>query len=516
MLGPIGGFHVEPMARAVYDHGYEVIVGGPVWADVRDSHIRHHPIPVSVRTWPTARWLRRLLRETQPDVVHAHWMPTAATRAALRCQPARRIGLGFGCVSGEPASEARLAVRRTPRRHADGLLGCSRTGARGSRRAGRSHGAAQLGRRPRGVLSAHRQPGRGPPSSRPAAGADDPEPAIGRRCLQHRDHRPCLRPGGRRAQRCHAGAPARRSREDDGLGALRHPERVRTVGRVPHEQMADYYRAADVCVSIASSDSSPRSVWEAMACGAPCVLSDLPWVHELIKDEEHALVVLIDDEAVAEAMRRLLDDRPLASRIRVDARRLVEEHRDSGGETERLCAIYEQVAREGGHRSRLPRALGPAAGAAGTAQAVVRRALAWRGHRGDDGPRVIRTARLASRLGGRPLDPMLRGRRSGSVASWTRRCQHRRGTPAIWPVLHAVCVPCLVRSEYACGACAIGRSSLGWAAASRSRKASRYARRGASGWTSRSPSTSTRRWTVRRSHVRATRAHRAIRDAPHH
>ena len=33
MLGPIGGFHVEPMARAVYDHGYEVIVGGPVWAE---------------------------------------------------------------------------------------------------------------------------------------------------------------------------------------------------------------------------------------------------------------------------------------------------------------------------------------------------------------------------------------------------------------------------------------------------------------------------------------------------
>ena len=70
------------------------------------------------------------------------------------------------------------------------------------------------------------------------------------------------------------------------LGPLRHAGRVRVVGRVPHELMADYYGAADVCVSIASSDSSPRSVWEAMACGAPCVLSDIPWVRELIERRE--------------------------------------------------------------------------------------------------------------------------------------------------------------------------------------------------------------------------------------
>ena len=169
------------------------------------------------------------------------------------------------------------------------------------------------------------------------------------------------------------------------LGPLRHPERVRTVGRVPYEAIADYYRAADVCVSLASTDSSPRSVWEAMACGAPCVLSDIPWVRELITHEEHALIVPIDAEALAEALRRLLDDRSLAGRIRIDARRLVEEHRDRDREMERLCAIYEQVAREGGRRSRLPRALGPAAGAAGTAEAVVRRVLSRRGYREDAG-----------------------------------------------------------------------------------------------------------------------------------
>jgi hypothetical protein len=95
--------------------------------------------------------------------------------------------------------------------------------------------------------------------------------------------------------------------------------------------------------------------------------------------------VPIDEAAVAGSVRRLLDDRALAGRISADARRLVEEHRDRDRETQRLCAIYEQVALEGGRRSRLPRALGPAAGAAGTAQALVRRAVARGGHGGDAG-----------------------------------------------------------------------------------------------------------------------------------
>ena len=85
------------------------------------------------------------------------------------------------------------------------------------------------------------------------------------------------------------------------------------MGHVPYEQMAAYYQAADVCVSIPSSDSSPRSVWEAMACGCPVVVSDLPWVHELIEPGCDALTVPIDAGALALAIDRILGDRELAA-----------------------------------------------------------------------------------------------------------------------------------------------------------------------------------------------------------
>jgi glycosyltransferase involved in cell wall biosynthesis len=115
---------------------------------------------------------------------------------------------------------------------------------------------------------------------------------------------------------------------------------VHVVGHVDYERMAAYYRVADVCVSIASSDSAPRSVFEAMACGAPCVLSDLPWVHEQIGDGREALIVPIERAAVSTAIRRLLDD---PDGIAGRARALVEREHDSAVQMDRLAAAYRSL-----------------------------------------------------------------------------------------------------------------------------------------------------------------------------
>ena len=66
--------------------------------------------------------MRRLLRETRPDVVHAHWMPIAGLGAPVRRQPARRLGLGIRPLPSHPAQ--RWAYRHVVR-HADVLMGSS-------------------------------------------------------------------------------------------------------------------------------------------------------------------------------------------------------------------------------------------------------------------------------------------------------------------------------------------------------------------------------------------------------
>jgi glycosyltransferase involved in cell wall biosynthesis len=128
------------------------------------------------------------------------------------------------------------------------------------------------------------------------------------------------------------------------VGPLRHPDRVHIVGHVPYKQMVDWYHASDVCVSIASSDSSPRSVWEAVASGTPCVVSDLPWVHELMVAGRDALVVPIAVQPVAAAIRRIVEDPALADHLAGNGRRLVAAHHDQAVEMDRVADSYRKLA----------------------------------------------------------------------------------------------------------------------------------------------------------------------------
>jgi glycosyltransferase involved in cell wall biosynthesis len=107
-------------------------------------------------------------------------------------------------------------------------------------------------------------------------------------------------------------------------------DRVRIVDEVPYEKMPALYRTADVTLSIPSSDGAPMSVLEAMACGSPTVVCDLPSLREWVSDGDTGLLVdPMDVAAIARSLRRVLDDAPLRDRMRRNAR-------------ERVCARASQ------------------------------------------------------------------------------------------------------------------------------------------------------------------------------
>ena len=349
MLGPVNHPHVEHLALAMRERGLDVAAAGNAEPDLPPSQLPGAGIPVvdappaPRRTAAGAaahvRWIRRLDRELRPDVVHAHWLCGYAAFAALAgASPLVAMAWGSDVLRADRIRTFanRIALRRSRIAMADSRALLERLVALGARREATVllnwgvdldaftpvNGARPELRRQLGLA-----PGPVVLSPRSLTPVYNPETILAAFALVAE-----TRPDAQLVMK-HMGAGER----------LAVAPRVHLVGHVPYERMASYYQAADVCVSIPSSDSSPRSVWEAMACGCPVIVSDLPWVHELIERERDALVVPIDAHALACAIERVLGGGELAAGLSRRGRLLAETHRDHRAEMDRLADVYRRL-----------------------------------------------------------------------------------------------------------------------------------------------------------------------------
>ena len=109
--------------------------------------------------------------------------------------------------------------------------------------------------------------------------------------------------------------------------------------------IAEGYAAADIAVSVPSSDGTPSSVLEAMACGAAPILSDLPSLHEWVRDGQEGLFVPAGDGgALAAAILRLVSDDGLRERLRANSLTVIADRADRVKRMRRAEEIYETLA----------------------------------------------------------------------------------------------------------------------------------------------------------------------------
>jgi len=91
------------------------------------------------------------------------------------------------------------------------------------------------------------------------------------------------------------------------------------AGRAPEGKLADYYRLADVFVlpSIYKTEAFGIVLLEAMACGVPCIGTDVSGTRHVL---ENAGIVVraADAKALADAIGKVLLDRQLAKRLGQD------------------------------------------------------------------------------------------------------------------------------------------------------------------------------------------------------
>jgi glycosyltransferase involved in cell wall biosynthesis len=135
-----------------------------------------------------------------------------------------------------------------------------------------------------------------------------------------------------------------------------HVRRLDLEGRVKltgetllQERITEFMHAGDVyvlpCVRAADGDVDglPQMLVEAMACGLPAISTRLAGIPDLVRHEETGLLVEPHDAAgLADAIERLMRDRPLAARLAAAGRRWVEERFDLATCLEPLIERYRR------------------------------------------------------------------------------------------------------------------------------------------------------------------------------
>lgn len=348
--------HTQRWVRYFAQRGHDVHLVGPNPLETTlPEGIAFHDLTrvTNRRKFRFVLWsytLRRLLRTIQPDVLHAHQVTGAGwLGAATGFHPFLVTSWGSDLLISAKRSPTQKRLARWVLRQADHITCVSETLA---------EAALELGADPQRVEVA-------------LWGVDtdvfhpDPSPRLGsgpRQVLSIRAVRPIYNPlviasaipivvarvpDARFIVRTYSVddslfAEFRKCVDLTGVSGA-----VDFVGDVPSDhEIADLYRRSEVVVSVPSSDGTPQSVLEAMACGAVPVLSDLPSLRLWVQHEHEALFVPVGDfEALAEAIVRLLTDPDLRAKMRSAALQMVHERADSAILMAHNEAVYKSLAK---------------------------------------------------------------------------------------------------------------------------------------------------------------------------
>jgi glycosyltransferase involved in cell wall biosynthesis len=343
-VGPYNSPHLEDLALAMKERGHVVRAAGTPWGGLPEGRLAGQGIPAEELKVPSTLALRKLIQEFRPDVVHAHWMPFVTLAALAGARPLVASAWGSDVYDGglRRRLSIRLALRRTAVAMSDSDDLTNRLRALGPR----SLRTMVLNW---GVdLATIRPPSEGERLALKERFGLKPGHVI----LSPRGLKDVYNPDlvlaaykNVRTKAPNAQLVIKHTTADELVDpSLRDEPGVRVIGRLREEEMTDLFRAADVTVSVPRSDSSPRSVWEAMASGSAVVVSDLPWVHELIRDGQEATVVAPEPGPLAAAIEGLLAGDERRREMVAAARQLVEQYRDRDTELGRLEACYRELS----------------------------------------------------------------------------------------------------------------------------------------------------------------------------
>lgn len=116
-------------------------------------------------------------------------------------------------------------------------------------------------------------------------------------------------------------------------------------GTVSHDRLPDLLRGANAFVLPSYSEGHPKALLEAMACGLPVVVSDIPGNRSVVEPDANGLIFPAgDDTRLAEQLATILGDRAQATRLGRAAHATIAQHYDLDNLVGREVALLRDLA----------------------------------------------------------------------------------------------------------------------------------------------------------------------------
>jgi glycosyltransferase involved in cell wall biosynthesis len=296
-----------------------------------------------------ARDLRRVARAVEADVIHAGPVNTCgyvAVRSGFR--PILAMSWGFDLQEDAPRNIWWRTVTRYTLKSSTFFTCDAKVTARLAVKYGMSRDRMSLF--PWGVDLEHFAPAR---TVKRPKGATGRFVVLCNRSWEPRYGVDCVARGFAQAARRDpqlalvlVGEGSQGSRIRETLARAGVTERVEFPGTVSQETLPDWYRMADVYVSASHVDGSSVSLMEALACGTPALVSDIPANREWVEDGANGWIFPDGDaEMLANRLVEIAGRRGDLPGFGQRARQTAEKKADWGKNFPILLHSYEETVR---------------------------------------------------------------------------------------------------------------------------------------------------------------------------
>ena len=130
-----------------------------------------------------------------------------------------------------------------------------------------------------------------------------------------------------------------RARRLDGV-----MDRVTFPGFISNNDLPRFYHMADLYISASHVDGLSVSLMEALACGLPCIVSDIPANREWVTDGVNVLIFPDGDvDALAGIISKAIVKHKCLTHISKNARKTAEEKANWKGNFNKLIEAYNQA-----------------------------------------------------------------------------------------------------------------------------------------------------------------------------